>query len=102
MKKSTMTFTPNTKTLTIEDLETFLTENHLKSIGGYEYDSEYIGDLFVVAELDPAKDYNRTLLTKYSKALMATWVKHANEHLKCYPDDDSTDAFLETYPHGDI
>jgi len=80
----------------IDKMVTFLTESHLDNDGGYPYDWAEIGDEIVIAELDPAKDNNSTLLSRWPIGTLLAWHDEACEiQDEC---DDWEEALYETMP----
>jgi len=87
----------NTET-TLTSLMKYLVSGHLDTFGGYEHAWCWIGDAFVVADLDDAKERHRTELTVFTRKELDEWVDLANEHITDSDCDEEVEAIMETYP----
>ena len=61
---------------TMDDLLEYITESHLRHDGGYPFDSIWIGDLLVVAELNHD---GATRIETYGKHYLAEWLNEAEK-----------------------
>jgi len=79
----------------LEILACYLTEWHLDIFGGYPHDCIWIGDTFIVADLDDSKDRNRTQLQIYKRKQMLDWYKAAEKFSREHPDENFKSCLSE-------
>ena len=77
----------------IRHVATVLCCGHLDSEGGYPYDSDIIGDEFVVASTDDFKENAATKLDRYNLNDLRNWERRARRRAKTM---DMFDAVYET------
>ena len=82
----------------MDDLVEHLTESHVESCGGYPYDSEWVGELFIVAAFDDAKDRNRTELSIFTESAMRACVEKVNIEMENGMWNNVEEAFWENLP----
>jgi len=81
-------------------MQTYHIAGHLYGTGGYPYASEWIGEVLVVAGLDPAKDYEQTEICTYSRQSL---LFHFDTALENYTDGMDWEGFEQALDEsGDV